>query len=145
MVEVEWIRVSCDKVIPIRPVIVVIASIPIVRVSYIDQKYNHIRLLARIIAFHIFLSEAISIVKLLSLVSLIITFIHVFFGIPRRLKGKFYTTTIRPNLLNSMGCWAVKKLNEFDMSMVEMPISHWMCGSLWEMVCGIKIFMRRYV
>ncbi|KAL6538155.1 hypothetical protein OROGR_012143 [Orobanche gracilis] len=49
-------------------------------------------------------------------------------GIPNRLKGKFYRTTIRPALMYETECWAVKQCHVHKMSVAEMRMLRWMCG-----------------
>lgn len=50
------------------------------------------------------------------------------FGIPQRLKGKFYRTVIRPALLYGTECWAVKQCHVHKMTVAEMRMLRWMCG-----------------
>ncbi|KAL6582640.1 hypothetical protein OROMI_004718 [Orobanche minor] len=47
---------------------------------------------------------------------------------PRRLKGKFYRTTIRPALLYGTECWALKQCHVQKMNVAEMRMLRWMCG-----------------
>ncbi|KAL6507200.1 hypothetical protein OROHE_022099 [Orobanche hederae] len=48
-------------------------------------------------------------------------------GMPQRLKGKFYRTTIRPALLYGTECWAVKQCHVQKMNVAEMRMLRWMC------------------
>ena len=45
------------------------------------------------------------------------------------LKGKFYQTAIRPALLYSTECWAIKRYHAQKMSVAEMCMLRWMCGN----------------
>ncbi|KAK9755495.1 hypothetical protein RND81_01G029500 [Saponaria officinalis] len=47
---------------------------------------------------------------------------------PHRLKEKFYRTAIRPALLYSSECWAVKHCHIQKMSVAEMRMLRWMYG-----------------
>lgn len=49
-------------------------------------------------------------------------------GMPRRLKGKFYRTAVRPALLYGTECWAVKHCHDHRMNVAEMRMLRWMCG-----------------
>jgi len=49
-------------------------------------------------------------------------------NIPLWLKGKFYRTAIRPTLLYSTECWAIKIYAQ-KMSVAEMRMIRWMCGN----------------
>jgi len=48
--------------------------------------------------------------------------------VPLKLKGKFYRTTVRPALLYSTECWAVKSQHETQVSVAEMRMLRWMSG-----------------
>ena len=45
------------------------------------------------------------------------------------LKEKFYRTAIRPALLYSTECWAIKRHHAQKMSVAEMRMFRWMCGN----------------
>ncbi|KAM2108225.1 hypothetical protein ACFX1Q_025101 [Malus domestica] len=45
-----------------------------------------------------------------------------------KLKGKFYRTTIRPEMLYGTKCWAVKHQHVHKMGVVEIRMLRWMCG-----------------
>ncbi|CAH9091566.1 unnamed protein product [Cuscuta epithymum] len=49
-------------------------------------------------------------------------------GMPIRLKGKFYRTTIKSTLLYGVECWTVKQCHIQKMSVAEMRMLRWMCG-----------------
>ena len=47
---------------------------------------------------------------------------------PISLKGKFYHAAIRPTILYSSKCWAMKGQHEQKIGVAEMSILKWMCG-----------------
>ena len=47
---------------------------------------------------------------------------------PSSLKGKFYSTAVRPTLLYDTECLAHKKQHIQKMSITEMRMLRWMCG-----------------
>ncbi|CAH9103227.1 unnamed protein product [Cuscuta europaea] len=49
-------------------------------------------------------------------------------GMPTRLKGKFYRTSIRPALMYEVECWMVKQCHIQKMSVAEMRMLRWICG-----------------
>ena len=51
-------------------------------------------------------------------------------NMPLSLKGKFFSTAVRPTLLYDMECWANKKQHIQMMSVAEMQILRWMCGKI---------------
>ena len=50
-------------------------------------------------------------------------------NIPLWLKGKFYRTAVRPALLYSTECWAIKRYLAQKMSVAEMRMLRWMCDN----------------
>jgi hypothetical protein len=49
-------------------------------------------------------------------------------GVPQKLKGKFYRTTIRPAMLYGAECWPTKRQHIQQLSVVEMRMLRWICG-----------------
>jgi hypothetical protein len=49
--------------------------------------------------------------------------------VPLKLKGKFYRTAIRPVMLYVAECWPTKMRHVQQLSVVEMRILRWICGS----------------
>jgi Reverse transcriptase (RNA-dependent DNA polymerase) len=47
---------------------------------------------------------------------------------PKKLKGKFYRTAIRPAMLYGSECWALKGQQEKKLGVAEMRMLRWMCG-----------------
>ena len=45
-----------------------------------------------------------------------------------RLKGKYYSTVVRPAMTYSSECWAVKKTHEQKLRAAEMKMLRMMCG-----------------
>ena len=45
-----------------------------------------------------------------------------------RLKGKYYSTLVRPAMTYSSECWAVKKTHEQKLRVAEMKMLRMMCG-----------------
>jgi hypothetical protein len=48
--------------------------------------------------------------------------------VPRKLKGKFYRTTIRPAVLYGAECWPTKRRHIQQLSVAEMRMLRWICG-----------------
>ena len=48
--------------------------------------------------------------------------------VPLRLKGKYYSTVVRPAMTYSSECWAVKKTHEQKLRAAEMKMLRMMCG-----------------
>ena len=48
--------------------------------------------------------------------------------VPKKLKGKFYRTAIRPAMLYGSECWALKGQQEKKLGVAEMRMLRWMCG-----------------
>jgi hypothetical protein len=48
--------------------------------------------------------------------------------IPMKLKGKFYSTAVRPAMMYGSECWAIKKMQEHKMQVAEMRMLRMMCG-----------------
>jgi hypothetical protein len=48
--------------------------------------------------------------------------------VPRKLKGKFYRTAIRPAMLYGAECWATKVQHIQKMNVAEMRMLRWFCG-----------------
>ena len=47
---------------------------------------------------------------------------------PLKLKGKYYSTVVRPAMTYSAECWAVKGNHEQKLSVAEMKMLRMMCG-----------------
>jgi hypothetical protein len=47
--------------------------------------------------------------------------------VPLKLKGKFYRTAIRPDMLYGAECWPTKKQHVQQLSVVEMCMLRWIC------------------
>ena len=47
--------------------------------------------------------------------------------VPLRLKGKYYSTVVRPAMTYSSECWAVKKTHEQKLRVAEMKMLRIMC------------------
>ena len=48
--------------------------------------------------------------------------------VPQKIKSKFYRTAIRPAMLYSAECWAIKRQHVKQLSVAEMRILRWFCG-----------------
>ena len=48
--------------------------------------------------------------------------------VPRKVKGKFYRTAVRPAMLYGAECWPTKRQHIQQMSVAEMQMLRWMCG-----------------
>ena len=48
--------------------------------------------------------------------------------VPKKLKGKFYRTAIRPAMLYGSECWALKGQQEKKLGVAEMRMLRWMSG-----------------
>ncbi|AQK49287.1 Retrovirus-related Pol polyprotein LINE-1 [Zea mays] len=48
--------------------------------------------------------------------------------VPRKLKGKFYRTAIRPAMLYGAECWPTKRRHVQQLSVAEMRMLRWICG-----------------
>ena len=48
--------------------------------------------------------------------------------VPQKLKGKFYTTAIRPTMLYGAECWPTKRRHVQQLSVAEMRMLRWFCG-----------------
>jgi hypothetical protein len=48
---------------------------------------------------------------------------------PLKLKGKFYRNAIRPAMLYAAECWPTKMRHVQQLSVVEMRMLRWICGS----------------
>ncbi|ONL97201.1 Retrovirus-related Pol polyprotein LINE-1 [Zea mays] len=48
--------------------------------------------------------------------------------VPRKLKGKFYRTAIRPAMLYGAECWPTKRRHVQQLSVAEMRMLCWICG-----------------
>jgi hypothetical protein len=49
-------------------------------------------------------------------------------NVPKKLKGKFYRTTIRHAMMYDAECWATKGQHVQKMSVAEMRMLRWICG-----------------
>ena len=49
-------------------------------------------------------------------------------GYHKKLKGKFYRTTIRPAMLYGAECWPTKIRHVQQLSVAEMCMLRWICG-----------------
>ncbi|KAJ8714621.1 hypothetical protein PYW07_002846 [Mythimna separata] len=47
---------------------------------------------------------------------------------PFKLKGAIYKSVIRPVILYGLECWAMKKMDEKRLHLVEMRMLRWVCG-----------------
>jgi hypothetical protein len=48
--------------------------------------------------------------------------------VPLKLKGKFYSTAIRPTMLYGAECWPTKRRHVQQLSVAEMCMLRWICG-----------------
>ena len=48
--------------------------------------------------------------------------------VPLKLKGKYYSTVVRPAMMYSSECWAIKKSQEQKLKVAEMKMLRMMCG-----------------
>ena len=48
--------------------------------------------------------------------------------VPLKLKGKYYSTVVRPAMIYSSECWALKRRQERKLSVAEMKMLRMMCG-----------------
>jgi hypothetical protein len=48
--------------------------------------------------------------------------------VSQKLKGKFYRTAIRPNMLYGVECWPTKRRHIQQLSVAEMCMLCWICG-----------------
>jgi hypothetical protein len=49
--------------------------------------------------------------------------------VPLKLKGKFYRIAIRPAMLYGAECWSTKRRHVQQLSVAEMRMLRWICGS----------------
>jgi hypothetical protein len=49
--------------------------------------------------------------------------------VPLKLKGKFYRTAIRPDMLYGAECWPTKRRHVQQLSVAEMRMLRWICGN----------------
>jgi hypothetical protein len=50
--------------------------------------------------------------------------------VPLKLKGKFYRTAIRPDMLYGAECWPTKRRHVQQLSVAEMRMLRWICGNI---------------
>jgi hypothetical protein len=50
--------------------------------------------------------------------------------VPLKLKGKFYRTVIRPDMLYGAECWPTKRRHVEQLSIAEMRMLRWICGHI---------------